>query len=121
MKGMGFSFAACLMCSAATTAFAQNAAAQDESSAGGLQDIVVTAQKRSENVQDVPISIAAFDSVALKESAVADVAQLSKLSPNVTLDSGSFAGGSSSVLSAFVRGVGQSDLGTGEKRAENVR
>lgn len=110
MKGMGFSFAACLMCSAATTAFAQNAAAQDESSAGGLQDIVVTAQKRSENVQDVPISIAAFDSVALKESAVADVAQLSKLSPNVTLDSGSFAGGSSSVLSAFVRGVGQSDF-----------
>ncbi len=84
----------------------QNAPAADT----GIAEIVVTAQKRAQNVQDVPIAISAFAGNALKERAVADVSSLSNISPNVTLDAGSPFSGSSSVLSAYVRGIGQSDF-----------
>src|SRR5438552_617252 len=75
-----------------------------------LEEIVVTAQKRSENVQQVPIAISAFTADALQERAVGDVASLSNLTPNVTLDAGSAFSGSSSVLSAYIRGIGSSDF-----------
>jgi iron complex outermembrane receptor protein len=75
-----------------------------------LQDIVVTAQKRAENVQDVPIAISAFTSAALQERAVTSVAQLSNLAPNVNLDGGTPFSGSSAVLSAFIRGIGSDDF-----------
>jgi hypothetical protein len=48
-------------------AYAQDAAGGDS---GGIPDIVVTAQKRAENVQDVPIAISAFTAEALSERAV---------------------------------------------------
>lgn len=97
---------------ASTTAFAQDADDSDQrqQQAGGIQEIVVTAQKRAENVQDVPIAITAFAGDALKERAVADVSSLSNISPNVTLDAGSPFSGSTSVLTAYIRGIGQSDF-----------
>jgi outer membrane receptor protein involved in Fe transport len=75
-----------------------------------LEEVVVTAQKRSENLQDVPITISAFTASALQERAVGNVAQLSNLAPNVTLDGGTPFSGSPSVLSAFVRGIGSDDF-----------
>ncbi|MDB5716893.1 MAG: TonB-dependent receptor, partial [Sphingomonas bacterium] len=77
---------------------------------GGIAEIVVTAQKRAENVQDVPIAISAFTSAALQERAVASVASLSNIAPNVTLDAGTPFSGSSSVLSAYIRGIGANDF-----------
>lgn len=99
----------------ATPAYAQNvpaaapAAAAKENS-GGVQDIVVTAQKRAENVQNVPIAISAFTSQALSERAVTSVAGLSNIAPNVTLDAGTPFSGSSAVLSAYIRGIGANDF-----------
>ncbi len=85
--------------------------AQEATSAGaGIGEIVVTAQKRAENVQDVPIAISAFGGEALRERSVSDVAQLSNAAPNVTLDAGTPFSGSSSVLSAFIRGIGANDF-----------
>ena len=77
---------------------------------GAIQEIVVTAQKRAENVQNVPIAISAFSANTLKERAVGDVAQLSNAAPNVTLDAGTPFSGSTSVLSAFIRGIGANDF-----------
>ncbi|WP_068076295.1 TonB-dependent receptor [Novosphingobium lentum] len=96
----------------ATPAFAQDTApqAQAQASEGGIEQIVVTAQKRAENVQDVPISISAFTAAALQERAVTSVASLSNISPNVTLDAGTPFSGSSSVLSAYIRGIGANDF-----------
>jgi outer membrane receptor protein involved in Fe transport len=90
-------------------AYAQNAT-DDAEDKGGIADIVVTAQKRTENVQDVPISISTFSGETLRERAVGDVAQLSNAAPNVTLDAGTPFSGSSSVLSAFIRGIGANDF-----------
>lgn len=88
-------------------AFAQEAA---EDQQGGIQEIVVTAQKRNENVQDVPIAISAFTADALSERAVTSVAALSNIAPNVTLDAGTPFSGSSAVLSAYIRGIGANDF-----------
>ena len=94
-------------------AIATPAQAQDkpaDNSQGGIEQIVVTAQKRAENVQDVPIAITAFTASALKERAVGDVSQLSSISPNVTLDSSTPFSGSTAVLGASIRGIGSADF-----------
>jgi iron complex outermembrane recepter protein len=91
----------------ASPAFAQDAAEEQQ---GGIQEIVVTAQKRAENVQDVPIAISAFTAEALSERAVTSVAALSNIAPNVTLDAGTPFSGSSAVLSAYIRGIGANDF-----------
>ncbi|OAN58488.1 TonB-dependent receptor [Sphingomonas sp. TDK1] len=77
---------------------------------GGIAEIVVTAQKRAENVQDVPIAISAFGADTLKERAVGSVAQLSAIAPNVNLDAGTPFSGSPAVLSAYIRGIGSDDF-----------
>jgi iron complex outermembrane recepter protein len=95
----------------ASSAFAQKAApAAPAEETGGIQEIIVTAQKRSENVQNVPIAISAFTSEALSERAVTSVAALSNIAPNVTLDAGTPFSGSPYVLSAYIRGIGANDF-----------
>lgn len=113
MKGVWFSAAAILPFAVMSSnpAFAQGQAAQGaDADAGGIAEIVVTAQKRAENVQDVPIAISAFTSEALQERAVGDVSQLSGLTPNVTLDASTPFSGSGSVLAAYIRGIGSNDF-----------
>ncbi|ODU19589.1 MAG: TonB-dependent receptor [Sphingomonas sp. SCN 67-18] len=92
-----------------SAALAQDAA-QDAADDHGIADIVVTAQKRSESAQKVPIAISAFSSIALQERAVGNVSQLSAISPNVNLDSSTPFSGSQAVLAAFIRGIGADDF-----------
>ncbi len=82
----------------------------DTATNASLDVIVVTAQKRSENIQDVPIAISAFTSEALSEKNVNSVQGLTSFAPNVTLDAGSPFSGTSAVLTAFIRGIGQDDF-----------
>ncbi len=91
----------------ATTAHAQEGPPPES---GGIAEIVVTAQKRAENVQDVPIAISAFTSEALQERAVGSVSQLSAIAPNVNLDAGTPFSGSTAVLAAYIRGIGSDDF-----------
>jgi iron complex outermembrane receptor protein len=78
--------------------------------ADGLEEVVVTSQKRSENIQNVPIAVTAYTAETLQSKGVGDLHALSNLTPNVNLDSGSPFSGDSSVLSASIRGVGQDDF-----------
>jgi iron complex outermembrane receptor protein len=73
--------------------------------------VVVTAQKRSESVQKVPIAVTAFTAQVLKDKSITDVTGLSRLTPNVNLDTASPFGGANEVLSASIRGIGQDDFG----------
>ncbi|MFL6603652.1 MAG: TonB-dependent receptor [Steroidobacteraceae bacterium] len=96
-----------------TSAVAQQQAAPgapDSQAAGSLAEIVVTAQKRSENVQDVPIAITAFTAGQLASRGVTDLHGLTAMAPNVNLDAGSPFSGSNSVLAASIRGIGQDDF-----------
>ncbi|WP_244917253.1 hypothetical protein [Sphingobium xenophagum] len=66
---------------ATSPAMAQTAPAETEQTApqeatGGLADIVVTAQKRSESAQDVPIAISAVTADALQAKGLTDIASI---------------------------------------------
>ncbi|HKE43837.1 MAG TPA: TonB-dependent receptor [Steroidobacteraceae bacterium] len=79
-------------------------------SAQTLEEVVVTATKREQNVQNVPIAISAFTTETLRAKAVTDIHALSNLTPNVNLDASSPFSGDTSVLSASIRGIGQDDF-----------
>jgi iron complex outermembrane recepter protein len=88
-------------------AISQTLAGADSST---LEEIVVTAEKRAENIQDVPIAITAYSEAELRAKGLTDIHSLSSLTPNVNLDQGSPFSGSNSVLSASIRGIGQDDF-----------
>ena len=67
---------------------------------GQLEDIVVTAQRRGQNLQDVPISVTAFNNNTLTESGVTSVRELAQLDASLQLTQGS------GVVVPFLRGVG---------------
>lgn len=75
-----------------------------------IETVVVTAEKRAENVQNVPIAITAFTGTTLQDKNITDLHGLSNLTPNVNLDGGAPFSGDSSVLSASIRGIGQDDF-----------
>lgn len=87
--------------------FASTAIAQ---TVGGIETVTVTAEKRAENIQTVPIAITAFTGADLQTKDVVSLSQLSNLTPNVNLDAGTPFGGDSSVLSASIRGIGSDDF-----------
>ena len=51
-----------------------------------LEEVIVTAQKREQNLQDVPISVSAFSGALLQESAIKDVFDLQASAPGLTVD-----------------------------------
>jgi len=61
------------------------AAAQDSVAAGGIEEIIVSAQKRDENVRDVPIAISAFSQDFLDDLGVDDFGELSEITPGVNV------------------------------------
>ena len=74
----------------------------DAGPAADTGEIVVTAQKRAENVQDVPISIAAFSGDTLEKNNVTTVEDLGKITPNFSVAKGA----QTSYIRMNVRGIG---------------
>lgn len=66
---------------------AQSASAQQGDADGqlALEEIVVTAQKREQSIQDVPISVTAFDGAAIEDNGAINIEDLSGVAPNVQL------------------------------------
>jgi iron complex outermembrane receptor protein len=101
-------------------AAAQDAGADTDTASAsqeeGLGDIIVTAQRRSQNIQDVPISIAAISGEALTEIGIRDPRDLSILVPGLS----SQAGTSATTTSLFLRGVGIGDFNSNTTGAVGV-
>ncbi|WP_255325589.1 TonB-dependent receptor [Sphingobium sp. 15-1] len=91
-------------------AMAQAAQASETENAEAVGDIVVTAQRREQNAQEVPIALTIFGGEALQDRAISDVSQLGGVTPNVSLDAGTPFAGSSAALGASIRGIGQNDF-----------
>lgn len=68
--------------------------------------VVTTARRREESLQEVPLAITVLSGVDLERVGVADIVEVAKKSPNVTLE---VSRGTNSTLSSFIRGVGQQD------------
>lgn len=75
------SFAAIAASSAWAQTPATTAAAVDT---GGLEEIIVTAQRRAENVQDVSLGIQAFTAEGLAKAGITDVSRLELITPGLT-------------------------------------
>lgn len=104
-----FTVAAMLSVSPAYAQGAPNARANAEFS--GLDDIIVTAQRRSENLQTVPVSISAVTAEALVRSGVSSTLEISQVVPAIQIT----RSGPQTIL--FMRGVGNSSGAIGEEGA----
>ncbi|MXO74346.1 TonB-dependent receptor [Altererythrobacter aerius] len=92
---------AALVCPA--VAAAQDAADETEQgNAGGLNEIVVTADKRTENLQEVPIAISAVQAADLELRGLTEAKDLSAVVPNVVV-SGATTNATASVIT--IRGI----------------
>lgn len=100
----------------AVPAEAEAASPEDAEQAGGIGVIVVTAQRRAQNVQDVPIAIAAIGGEGLQEAGVRDPRDLTLLVPSLSMQAGTAA----TTTSLFIRGVGIGDFNSNTTGAVGV-
>lgn len=73
-----------------------------------LEEVVVTARKRAESLQETPLAVTALDAEALREANVRNLADLNKLAPNIDVVE---ANGAAPIASVYIRGVGQRNTG----------
>jgi iron complex outermembrane receptor protein len=73
---------------------------------GQIEEVIVTAARREQNLMDVPISITALSGEELERLGAQDITYLTQQSPNTTLE---VSRSTNTTLSAFMRGVGQQD------------
>jgi len=79
----------------------------DQNQEGQLQEIVVTAQKQSQNLQEVPLSIQAFTTQKIEELHIQSLDDYVKLSPSVSYQRSQGEGGNGQPGTAhvFIRGI----------------
>jgi iron complex outermembrane recepter protein len=66
--------------------FGAQAFAQDDPGQRVLEEIIVVAQKREENIQDIPISVTAMSALQIEQSGMQDIVKLTELDPSVYFD-----------------------------------
>lgn len=96
--------------SASGTAFAQDAQQESVSSGSGLAEIVVTAQRREERSQDVPIVITALSPDALRERGITNLQGLQSQVPSLIVQPNGQV--SRDVMAPSIRGQGVSFQGS---------
>lgn len=109
----GLLLSACVTMPSAVLAQEGASATQDR---GAIEDIIVTAQRREQNVQDVPIAISAISGDALAETGIRDPRDLTLLVPSLSMQAGTAA----STTSLFIRGVGIGDFNSNTTGAVGV-
>jgi iron complex outermembrane receptor protein len=94
--------AGALSCATPALWVAENAAAQE------LEEILVTARFRSENLQEIPLAISAISAESLEENGAMSVIDVADWAPNVVIDQ--LGSGYGPTLAASVRGLGYGDF-----------
>lgn len=79
---------------------------QDDPAEASPSEIIVTARRRTEVLQDVPVAVTAYSGEQLERQGALDITELADTTPNVTLEP---SRGTNSTLTAFIRGIGQQD------------
>lgn len=102
-KLRGASLLAVTICAWTGQAHAQEAAAE-----GGLEDIVVTAQKRTQNVQDVPVAVSVTSGADIERLQVSSVESLQYSTPSLVV-----SGGDPSRKRFGIRGISDGSRNTG--------
>lgn len=74
-----------------------------------LEEVVVTAQKRPEYLQDVPIALSVYDQTLLLQAGIDDIGTLAQFTPGFTLTSYN-----KSTPQPYIRGIGSNTSGAGD-------
>ncbi|HNS86203.1 MAG TPA: Plug domain-containing protein, partial [Parvularculaceae bacterium] len=90
----------------ALSAASAPASAQSGETAATTDEIIVSARRRDESLQDVPVAVSAFNGDRLENMGAVDLTDIGDITPNVTLET---SRATNSTLTAFIRGVGQQD------------
>jgi outer membrane receptor protein involved in Fe transport len=93
----------------ASDALAQDASGEEIVPAS-LQEIVVTARRRSESIDNVPISLVAFSGEALAAHQVLTTQALTELTPNLQFSPVAPSSGNNAAGVIYIRGVGETDF-----------
>jgi iron complex outermembrane recepter protein len=83
---------------------------------GGLEEIIVTAQKRAERLQDVPVAVTAISGETLSRNNVNDSAGLASLTPSLTFTDGAQPNN----RNFRIRGIGTAVFGQGLEPSVSV-
>lgn len=75
---------------------------------GALEEVVVTARRREESLQETPVAVTALGSDTLRDAGVRNLAQLNQIVPNIEVSS---ANGTAPLANIYIRGVGQRNTG----------
>jgi iron complex outermembrane receptor protein len=96
----------------ATTAGAQGASDATPAAADDalLAEVVVTAQRRPERQQDVPVSMTVVAPETFRAVGARDISDVGKFAPNVSFDDVVTQSGGTNATSIYIRGIGQSDF-----------
>jgi iron complex outermembrane receptor protein len=112
-RRLALSFSSLAAIVVAQPAFAQSTAATDQAqpnaadTQGGIEDILVTAQFRGQNLQDTPLAITAVSGETLEARSQTQITEIASFAPNVNLTSANSSFGSA--VQAYIRGIGQQD------------
>ena len=77
--------------------FFSNAALAQDAKTTGIEEILVTAERTAQSIQDVPIAVSAFGAEALELQQIETFGDLQFTIPSVTYTRGNFTGGSMSI------------------------
>ncbi len=99
MSAIGFSVVAL------TAFFPGFAAGQDGNPVKALDEVVVTAERRSETLQNTPLSIVALDQDAIEKAGIENIEDMQNFIPNLTISGGD---GGSTTSDFVIRGIGSS-------------
>lgn len=75
-----------------------------------MEEIVITARKREENLQDTPIAVSAFSGEGMEKRGVTKLNGVAAFAPNMSFQSNPSFGGASNAASIYIRGVGQKEF-----------
>lgn len=73
---------------------------------GALQEIVVTAQKRAESLQNTPLAVSAITAASIEQRGITDISTLTAVAPNIAVTT---APASSSNTTIYIRGIGDQE------------
>ena len=83
--------------------------AEEEASGGVLEEIIVTARKREETAQSVPIPISALSEAQMEARNITDIQDIERITPNLDFEYSSVNNNNTQV---FLRGIGQVNWST---------
>ena len=72
-----------------------------------FEPVIVTAQKREQNIYEVPVAISAFTAETMERQGISDLTDIGKFVPNLNVTG--FSAGHTSSVNPFIRGIGLQD------------